>query len=92
MAKRLRTQSEIQKHGVIKTNVPNLLKEAGVNAMDLARYGMAINTAYRYGRGDMESAVTFETIARMCAFFSERLNRKVDVGDLFFHDAEPVVE
>jgi DNA-binding Xre family transcriptional regulator len=82
--RRTQTESEIMYHGVVKHRVKELMAEAGVNGMDLARYGMAVGTAYKYARGDQDNAISFAVMAALCSFFSERLKRKVDIGDIFY--------
>jgi DNA-binding Xre family transcriptional regulator len=76
----------------IKNRVPELLQECGAGPMDLVRQvGLAQGTAYKLAdsNGDMK-AITFETAAALCEFFSRRLGRKVGPGDLFSYEPEVV--
>jgi len=79
-------------HGKIKHNVKALLEEAGANPMDLSRYGLAVNTAYRFARGEVATGITFDALVLLCSFFTERLGRPVGVGDILVYSPDPQQE
>jgi DNA-binding Xre family transcriptional regulator len=54
---------------VIKVNVPELLKERGLNATDLMRKAnIAYATAYRLSKGQ-GTAISFDVLEALCEFF-----------------------
>lgn len=73
--------------GKIKLNVSALLEQAEANPMDLIRYGLAHATAYRIARGEGDG-IQFDTLAVLCDFFTEKLNRQINPGDILVYQRE----
>lgn len=65
----------------IQTRVRELMEEAGVNAMDLVRFGMAQGTAYNLSRNRIRR-IDLDTLGLLCDFLSQKLNRQVCPGDI----------
>jgi DNA-binding Xre family transcriptional regulator len=70
--------------GTIELRVESLLVEAEATPIDLARAGISPTTAYnlRNGKG---GAISYATLVTLCDFFSSRLGRQVDPGDILFY-------
>jgi len=70
--------------GKINYRVKELLIESGANPMDLARAGISPTTAYnlRDGKG---RGIENPTMIVLCDFFTARLKRRVDPGDILVY-------
>jgi len=73
--------------GKITLNVTALLLEANATPMDLIRFGLAYATAYRIARGEGDG-IQFETLALLCDFFTEKLQRVVTPGEILVYQKE----
>lgn len=69
----------------VRNRVPDLLEEAGAGPMDLVREaGLAQGTAYRLADREAEvEAITFDVLARLAKFFSDRVGRRITTSDIF---------
>jgi hypothetical protein len=65
----------------IEYRVRELMHEAGATPMDLIRHGMAQGTAYHLSRNKI-SRIDNKTLALLCDFFTKRLGRRVNPGDI----------
>lgn len=65
----------------IKNMVPELLKEAGCTPVALVYAGISTGVAYRWG-GDNVERYDADVIDKLCAFFTRKLGRFIDVGDV----------
>lgn len=74
---------------MIKNMVPTLLIEADCKPMDMVRAGLSVGVAYRWARDEI-SRVDFDVVAMLCRLFSERLGRRVDVGDILAYQPDSI--
>lgn len=69
----------------VRNRVPDLLDEVGAGPMDLVREaGLAQGTAYRLADPESEvEAITFDVLARLAKFFSDRAERPISTSEIF---------
>lgn len=53
--------------GTMISFVPQLLDSRGWSAMDLVRRGLAVDTAYKLSRGEIN--ITMDTLTQLCDIF-----------------------
>lgn len=71
--------------GKVKLDISTLLKESGATGIDLVRYGIAPQTAYRIAHGKSKG-ITFEVLEKLCDFFTERVGRPICPGDIVTYE------
>lgn len=65
----------------IINNVPALLAESNCKPTALGLVGISQGTAYAWANNTV-TRCDFDTVARLCGFFTDRLGRPVGVGDI----------
>jgi hypothetical protein len=72
---------------MITPRVKELMQESGSTPMDLIRFGMAQGTAYGVARNKIHM-IHERTLDMLCDFFTERLGREVNPGDILYYTHE----
>lgn len=70
---------------MITPRVKELMSEAQATPMDLIRFGMAQGTAYGVAKNRIEMIHVRKTLNMLCEFFTEKLGRIVDPGDILYY-------
>lgn len=71
--------------GMVTVNIQPLLTEAGLKPVKfMEETRLAPRTAYTLAHGEGRG-ITFEVLARLCEFFTDRLGRPIGPGDILVY-------
>lgn len=73
--------------GTVTLNINHLMEETSTTPMDLVRYGISPGAAY-YLRRDKPRQISFDMLATLCDFFSEKTGRIVSPGEILSYEPD----